>query len=72
MEAPNKIYLYGLSCFATVPVGKNGTEYIRKDALLEWARQTRGELEKQNAIKDDIRKGAIYQLEELVDKLDSM
>ena len=32
---PDKIYINGFSAFATEPV-KNGIEYIRKDALLEW------------------------------------
>lgn len=33
--APDKIYIDGFSAFATEPV-KNGIEYIRKNALLEW------------------------------------
>ena len=33
--APDKIYIDGFSAFATEPV-KNGIEYIRKDALMEW------------------------------------
>jgi hypothetical protein len=32
---PDKIYINGFSAFATEPV-KNGIEYIRKDALMEW------------------------------------
>lgn len=38
MKAPDKIYINGYSAFATEPV-KDGIEYIRKDALLEWAEQ---------------------------------
>ena len=46
--------------------------YIRKDALLEWAKETKAEPEKQNVINDDIRKGAIWELEEVIEKLNSM
>ena len=35
MEAPDRIYINGFSAFATEPV-KDGIEYIRKDALIEW------------------------------------
>ncbi len=35
METPDKIYINGFSAFATEPV-KDGEEYIRKDALLDW------------------------------------
>ncbi len=41
MNAPDKIYINGFSAFATVPV-KEGIEYIRKDALLEWAEHMNG------------------------------
>ena len=39
MKAPDKIYINGFSSFATVPV-KEGIEYIRKDALMEWAKES--------------------------------
>ena len=38
MKAPDKIYINGFSAFATEPV-KDGTEHIRKEALLEWAKE---------------------------------
>lgn len=37
MKAPDKIYINGFSAFATEPV-KEGIDYIRKDALLEYAK----------------------------------
>lgn len=77
MNAPNMISAVETEAeikwfFGDAPSSWEPVEYIRKDALLEWARQTREELEKQNAIKEDIRKGAIFQLEELVEKLNTM
>ena len=38
MKATEKIYIDGFSAFATEPI-KDGIEYIRKDALLEWLKE---------------------------------
>ena len=43
MKAPDKIYINGFSAFATEPV-KDGIEYIRKDALLDYFHQRVEEL----------------------------
>ena len=62
MEAPDRIYINGFSAFATEPV-KNGIEYIRKDALLEWAKEKQNE--SLTIVADNI-------WQELIDKLNSI
>lgn len=61
MGTPDKIYINGFSAFATVPV-KEGIEYIRKDALLEW-------LEKKVPLSYGLATDAFI---EIIDKLNSM
>lgn len=74
MEEPNKIYVSLDIVRASIKpsIIHPSAEYISKDALLKWSRQAKEELENQNAIKEDIRKGAIYQLDELEEKLNTM
>ena len=78
MEAPDKIYIDDLAvvndCVTKISLKRlpNFSEYIRKDALLEWAEETKAEIENQNVIKDDIRKGAVWELEEIINKLNKM
>jgi hypothetical protein len=73
MKAPDKIYIDGFSAFATVPV-KNGIEYIRKDALLEWAK----EVLESGPIKDSADKGDAWSIgylcgmRDIIDKLNSL
>jgi len=50
----------------------NFVEYLRKDALLEWAKETIAELENQNALKEDVCNGAIWELEEIIAKIQSL
>lgn len=75
MGAPDKIfiklipsehggYVYSTAC--------NGDEYVRKDALLEWAKETKAEIENNNGIKEDVRNGAVWELEELIAKIESL
>lgn len=47
MKAPDKIYINGWSAFATEPV-KDGTEYIRKDALLKKLENVAAEYKKRS------------------------
>lgn len=61
MKAPDKIYINGFSAFATEPV-KDGIEYIRKDALLEW-------LENKVSLSYGVATDAFI---EVIDKLNSM
>ena len=75
MKAPDKIYIQPNAhdgWFENGGPSEIFVEYIRKDALLEWAKETKAELEAQNCIKDDIRKGAVWELEEIIEKLNSM
>ena len=75
MEAPDKIYIQASAhdgWFEGNKPNDNFVEYIRKDALLEWAEETKAEIENQNVIKDDIRKGAVWELEEIINKLNKM
>jgi hypothetical protein len=60
--APDKIYINGFSAFATEPV-KDGIEYIRKDAILEWAKQK--QYESLTIVADNF-------WQEVIDKLNSM
>ena len=71
MEAPNKIYTDNRGNYTTLPVFSQtdaNIEYIRKDALLEWARKRMEELE---ANADDWSKGYICATLETFDKLNS-
>ncbi len=60
MKAPDKIYINGFSAFATVPV-KDGIEYIRKDALMEWLQQG-----------FDWIKDPVISVQQIIDKLNSL
>ena len=62
---PDKIYINGFSAFATEPI-KDGTEYIRKEALLEWAK---GEIMPGNSAEG---KGWNWALQTLLEKLESL
>ena len=70
MKAPDKIYINGFSAFATEPV-KDGIEFIRKDALLEWAKD---ELNKLEALSDNdaVHWGQRNAFKQMIDKLNSM
>lgn len=72
MKTPDKIYINGWSAFATEPV-KDGTEYIRKDALLEWANKRLEEFRHIAEISNDVAAdGEVDAFEELIDKLNEM
>jgi len=62
MKAPDKIYIDGFSAFAIEPV-KNGEEYIRKDALLEWAKEE--QMESTTILADDWWQKVIDKIESL-------
>lgn len=75
MNAPDKIYINGWSAFSTEPV-KDGTEYeyIRKDVLLEWAKEAHDS----GPIKDFADKGDAWSIgylcgmKDIIDKLNSL
>lgn len=59
---PDKIYINGFSAFATEPV-KDGIEFIRKDALLEWAKEK--QYESLTIVADNF-------WQEVIDKINSL
>ena len=67
---PDKIYINGFSAFATEPV-KDGIEFIRKDALLEWAKD---ELNKLEALSDNdaVRWGQRNAFKQMIDKINTL
>lgn len=79
MEAPDKIYLaeslikapYGNKWSPTPYESRENSEYIRKDALLEWAKEKADTLFKTelNSAKDY---GARTAFLELIDKINSL
>ena len=77
MEAPDKIYVdkFGHSIDGYIPEGCSlVTEYIRKDALLEWVK----EVHDSGPIKDSADKGDAWSIgylcgmKDIIDKLNSL
>lgn len=80
---PNKIYLpkypnYDIEGehlgddWAYEPEFIDNVTYIRKEALLEWAKERREAVAKEVVIQEGVRLGADAALEELIDKLNEM
>ena len=75
MPAPNKIYVptrFGLVDGLRIRENDTDVEYICKDTLMEWLKETKSTIENENVINDDIRKGAIWEIEEIIKKLHSL
>ena len=75
MKAPDKIYIDIIdmdSGYMMAPSFENngGAEYIRKDALLEWAKGLKERWEEPPMYKHS--PGCVYMLKQLIDKLNSM
>lgn len=77
--APNKIYVKEFNgeisqtwsrIKATVTTANAQHEYIRKDALLEWAKELKERWEEPPMAKHS--PGCVYMLEQLINKLKSM
>ena len=76
MEAPDKIYIaeslikapYGNEWSPTPYVSRENTEYIRKDALLEWIKEELKRIEHSNRPSHI---GTMV-LEKVIDKINSM
>ena len=80
MKAPDKIYVHtgahlGLLTLTTIPVGGPAEqEFIRKEALLEWAK----EVHDPGPIKDSADKGDAWSIgylcgmRDIIDKLNSI
>ena len=69
MKAPDKIYLntsdgdYEFAEWNVVPYAEVTTEYIRKDALLEWAK------ERKRLMEDEI--GFRLSIDDVIEKLNN-
>lgn len=79
MTAPDIIYITThngetiSSKWTTIPFRDfENTVYIRKDALLEWAKERREAVAKEVVIQEGVRLGADAAFEELIDKLNEM
>ena len=79
---PDKIYIHigshlGLMQATAIPVGTpDENEYIRKDALLEWLKQNKQEMEQDLKGSDGLIKAmiavAISSFQEVIEKLNSL
>ena len=77
MEAPDKIYTDNRGVYAELPIFSQAdanVEYIRKDALLEWAKEQLDILNKQTLLHpdDEVFWGQRNAFKQLIDKLNSM
>ena len=75
MKAPDKIYLCAdaprMYDWSIVSFEKGGNvEYIRKDALLEWANRLKEKWEEPPMSRHS--PGCVFMLEQLINKLNSM
>lgn len=78
MQAPDKLYLHpnnkgevGAN-WLKFTITNEDESYIRVGALMQWAQETKAQLENDNTINEDIRKGAIWELEEIIQKIQSL
>lgn len=79
MNAPDKIYInvnpLGVD-YSIVPIPDfGGVEYLRKDALLEWAKSKKAMLKqgyKHDWKNDDMLRGGTLILDSLIDKIESL
>ena len=76
MEAPDKIYVpqHNIEAGNIQELGElivaGSTEYIRKEALLEWAKNLKERWEEPPMSRHS--PGCVYMLEQLINKLSSM
>ena len=72
MKAPNKLYFDGESSACEQPIfSSRNIEYIRKDALLEWAKEREAET-RDKAGTDDVVCAYHDAIMDLIEKLNSM
>lgn len=77
LKTPDKIFVSGdidwpSAAFLTLGNQPGDTEYIRKDALLEWAKEHKRVIETRGDERDAYSRGEYSVLSSLIDKLDSM
>ena len=80
MNAPDKIYIHrtihlGLLSASEIDITGQDEQYIRKDALLEWAKEKKKQLFEQESTNDepsDVAAGINAGLDMVIGKLNSM
>ena len=79
MKAPDKIYFYSYcgdidtATWDVEPFNGENVEYIRKDALLEWAKEQHKILmEMLDPLKDDFGWGTRFAFHLVIDKINSL
>lgn len=81
MKAPDKVYIDDLAvindCVTKISLKQlpNFSEYIRKDALLEWAKEKKQQLLEQESVNDepsDVAAGMNAGFDMIIGKLNSM
>ena len=78
MEAPDKIYLNkymirpGMLYPAQYPADTPEFEYIRKDALLELAKERYKAIENDNQLSELFKQGVLYELHRVIEKIESL
>lgn len=76
MKAPDKVYIDDLAvindCVTKISLKQlpNFSEYIRKNALMEWAKELKERWEEPPMSRHS--PGCVYMLEQLINKLNSM
>ena len=76
MKAPDKVYIDDLAvvndCATKISLKQlpNFSKYIRKDALMEWAKELKERWEEPPMSRHS--PGCVYMLEQLINKLNSM
>lgn len=74
---PDKIYLHrtfhlGMLSVTEIDITGQDEQYIRKDALLEWAKEHKRVIETHGDERDAYLRGEYSALNSLIDKLNSM
>lgn len=78
MKAPDKIYVaesltktpYGNEWSPTPYISRENTEYLRKDALLEWANRLKEKWEEPPMSNHS--PGCVFMLEQVIKKIESL
>ena len=77
MKAPEKIYIHrtihlGLLSASEIDITGQDEQYIRKNALMEWAKETYKATENNNEISELFKQGALFELHKVINKIESL
>ncbi len=77
MKAPDKIYIHrtihlGLLSASEIDITGQDEQYIRKNALMEWAKETYKATENNNEISELFKQGALFELHKVINKIESL